>query len=356
MKVGVAIPSSANGWKVAQRAEALGFNSIWFWDSPLVCGDPFAAIAAAAVQTSTIRLGTGVYVPAFRSPVVTASGIATLNALAPGRINFCAGTGTTSVRTMDERPMKMEAFEEHMRVAFALLRGEAVDLQVEGRARNVQLIHQDTGLINIDDPIDLYIAAGGPKMRAMTARFGVGWVNTVGPYGPGVEEDAADMRRKWAEAGRNPEDLVCTNAVGGLLLREGEDFSSPRVRAASGPCAQCVVHVFADLEANLGQQLGFPIEESVREAIDDYKSLYKPHQDQGDGHLWIHRGHCMYIRPEEDHIVTPELIRDLSMTATIEDMDERIGVFRKAGIDEFIVTCTVGQEDCLDDWADYFAL
>lgn len=350
------MPSSANGWKVAQRAEALGFNSIWFWDSPLICGDPFAALAAAAIKTSKIRLGTAVYVPANRSPVVTASGFATLNGLAPGRISFAAGTGTTAVRTLDEPPMKMKDFAEHMRITMALLRDEDVDIEINGRSRNIRLVHPDTGLINIKDPIDIYIAAGGPKMRAMTARFGVGWMNAVGPYGPGVAQDTADMREKWAEAGRKPEDLVCINSVGGLLLRDGEDYNSPRVRAAIGPTSQCIVHFFADLELSQGQEVSFPIHDSVRKAVAAYKELYRPIHEQGKGYQWVYKGHCMFIRPEEEHILTPELIRDLSMTATREDMDEKIDVFRKAGIDELAITCTIGHEDCLDDWAVYFNL
>ena len=98
MKIGIGYPSCAESWKVAERAEALGFNSIWFWDSPIVCGDPFAALASSAVNTSKIRLGTGVYVPANRDPSVTASGFATINALAPGRVDLCAGTGNTARR------------------------------------------------------------------------------------------------------------------------------------------------------------------------------------------------------------------------------------------------------------------
>ena len=77
------MPFRPDTWKVAERAESLGFNSIWLWDSPLVCGDVFAALASAAVKTSKIRLATGVYVPANRDPSVTASGFATINALVP---------------------------------------------------------------------------------------------------------------------------------------------------------------------------------------------------------------------------------------------------------------------------------
>ena len=50
------------------------------------------------------------------------------------------------------------------------------------RPRKVHLIHQDAEFINIEDAINICITAGGPKLGAMVAGFGVGWVNTVGPY------------------------------------------------------------------------------------------------------------------------------------------------------------------------------
>jgi len=50
-------------------------------------------IAAAALKTSRIRLGTGVLVPSNRIAAVTANAFATLNGLAPGRIDFGIGVG-----------------------------------------------------------------------------------------------------------------------------------------------------------------------------------------------------------------------------------------------------------------------
>ena len=64
-------------------------------------------MGAAAMQTSRIRLGTGVLVPSNRIAPVAASGLATLNALAPGRIDFAVGTGFTGRRTMGLPAIKL---------------------------------------------------------------------------------------------------------------------------------------------------------------------------------------------------------------------------------------------------------
>jgi hypothetical protein len=58
--------------------------------------DPFVAMAAAAMKTTKINLGTGVLVPSNRIAPVTANCLASLNHLAPGRIH-CTSPGAKRV-------------------------------------------------------------------------------------------------------------------------------------------------------------------------------------------------------------------------------------------------------------------
>src|SRR5208283_4073361 len=90
--------ASSDSWKLAQRAEELGFTHAWFFDTQMITGDCFVAMAAAALKTSRIRLGTGVLVPSNRIAAVTANAFATLNGIAPGRIDFGIGTGFSARR------------------------------------------------------------------------------------------------------------------------------------------------------------------------------------------------------------------------------------------------------------------
>ncbi len=86
MEFGIAMPTDAASWKLAQRAEELGFATAWFYDTQMLSADCFVAMGAAAVKTTRIRLGTGVLIPSNRIAAVTANAFATLNRLAPGRI------------------------------------------------------------------------------------------------------------------------------------------------------------------------------------------------------------------------------------------------------------------------------
>ena len=45
MEFAIGIPTSAESWKVAQRAEELGFTHAWFYDTQMLVGDPFVAMA-----------------------------------------------------------------------------------------------------------------------------------------------------------------------------------------------------------------------------------------------------------------------------------------------------------------------
>src|SRR3984957_6167939 len=133
MDFGIGIATSSDAWKTALRTEELGFTHAWFYDTQMITADCFVAMGAAAIKTSTIRLGTGVLVPSNRLAAVTANALATLNGLAPGRIDFGIGTGFSARRAMGLGAMKLAEMEEYIRVVYALLRGEIVDTELEGK-------------------------------------------------------------------------------------------------------------------------------------------------------------------------------------------------------------------------------
>src|SRR3984957_1027314 len=151
MDFGIGVATSADSWKLVQRAEELGFTHAWFYDTQMITADCFVAMGAAAIKTKTIRLGTGVLVPSNRLAAVTANAFATLNGLAPGRIDFGVGTGFSARRAMGLGAMKLADMEEYIRVVYALLRGEIVETEIEGRKRKIQFLTPDANLFNRTD-------------------------------------------------------------------------------------------------------------------------------------------------------------------------------------------------------------
>src|ERR1700688_3299749 len=89
-------PEAAPLLALAERAERLGFDSIWVGDSLLARPrhDPLTLLSAVAARTRRAELGTAVLLPALRNPVVLAHGIATLDQISEGR--FILGVGIAS--------------------------------------------------------------------------------------------------------------------------------------------------------------------------------------------------------------------------------------------------------------------
>jgi probable F420-dependent oxidoreductase len=86
------------GVRVAEAAEAAGWDGVFIWDHlAFVWGppaaDPWIALAAIASGTSRVQIGTAVTPVARRRPHVLAHEVATLDALSGGRVIFGAGLG-----------------------------------------------------------------------------------------------------------------------------------------------------------------------------------------------------------------------------------------------------------------------
>src|SRR5205814_5184782 len=215
MRFAIAIPTDADSGRLVRRAEELGFSRAWFYDTQMLSADPFVAMAAAALKTTRIRLGTGVLIPSNRIAAVAANAFASLNKLAPGRIDLGIGTGFTRRRAMGLGAVRLADMEEYIRVVMALLRDETVEAEVEGKKRLIRLLNPELGLINTRDPIGLYVAASGPRARRLTAKLGAGWTNTTADVPGGIAALDA-MRAEWAAAGHEDGALEAFVATGGL--------------------------------------------------------------------------------------------------------------------------------------------
>jgi 5,10-methylenetetrahydromethanopterin reductase len=55
MDFGIGIATASDSWKLARRAEELGFSHAWFFDTQMITADCFVAMAAAAMKTSNTK-------------------------------------------------------------------------------------------------------------------------------------------------------------------------------------------------------------------------------------------------------------------------------------------------------------
>ena len=217
--------------ELAREAEARGLQSLWLpehthipvsrrtppptGDAELAeeyrrCLDPLVALAAAAVATEHLRLGTGILLAAQREPIVTAKAVATLDFLSGGRAALGVGFGWNEdelehhgVSMRDRRDVARErllamqslwADDEgsfhgrHVTIEPSWSWPKPVQRGADGRPR-VPIIHG---------------GAAGPKLFAHIAEYGDGWI-PIG--GAGLAESIPRLRGVVEQAGRDPDAL-----------------------------------------------------------------------------------------------------------------------------------------------------
>lgn len=351
MKMSVNLPTKANSWEVALRAEQLGYSRAWFYDTPLINAELFAAMALAAAKTSTIELYSGVMIPSNRIAPTAACGLATLNALAPGRIGFGVSTGFTGRRTMGMKPVTLARMETYIEDVQGLLAGEMIEWEQEGGAHKIRFLDPERGLINIADPIPLAISALGPKGRALVAKLGAQWI-TGNSYPEREKKELDAMVELWVESGRDRDDFVPILSLGGRVLDEGESIESDLVRAQAGSYASVVFHAaieaseFGDLQPG-----AFPF----MDALEQYREVYRRYEPADARYIRNHSGHMMFVRPDETHL-TGEIIKGIAMVGTKKEMVERLKGVKAAGYKQVQIHVPPGhEEDVLTRWAQVMA-
>src|SRR6478752_3261325 len=159
MLLSCALVTNVDSPELIAEAERLGYHRAWLYDSPAITSDVWVTLALAAERTSTIGLGPAVLVPSLRHPMTNAAAIATLEALAPGRVAVALGAGFTGRYVLGQKPMRWADVGEYVRVLKALLRGETAEW--DGAA--VKMLHPEG--FGADRPIEvpILIGADGPK-------------------------------------------------------------------------------------------------------------------------------------------------------------------------------------------------
>jgi len=244
--------------------------------------------------------------------------------------------------------VKLADMAEYIRVVQALWRGETVETEIEGRRRQIRFMSLELGLTNTQDPIPLYIAATGPRARALTAKLGAAWIDNVADAERGTAT-LQQMRGVWQEAGRTPDSLTAVAWIGGAVLDEGEPVDGPRGMALAAPCAAMLLHRAADA-ALAGYPAPVAMLPEFTAAVESYVACARTFEPAGAYYLANHRGHLMYVRPDERPFITADMIRKTSFIGTAPDLIRRVGALRDAGFAQVVFSIPPGQEHAIEDW------
>ncbi len=332
MDIGVCVASHVGDIGYVVRAEELGYTHAWLADSQMLWSDCYATLALAAHQTSHIKIGTGVAVSGTRPAPVNAAGIATINALAPGRTFFGVGAGNTARRVMGLPPQRIKEFEEYLQLLVPLLRGEEADMPSGQGTLPIRHIMPDKGFVNFSDPIPLYVSGFGPKSLALAGKYGDGAVLALASN-PAAMQSVWHMIQEGARAvGRELEDYYTTALTTMVVLDDGEAVDSDRVKAECGAMAMAAVHYQYDQYRNFGHQPP----NALAGIWEDYTRLLEEYPAERR-HQRIHAGHNCWVMAEEARFLTPEVLTASSMIGTRDQLIERIQGLAAAGLDQIMI-------------------
>lgn len=285
-------------------AEELGYRRAWCYDSPGLYPDVWMVLALAAGRTSRIGLGPAVLVPSLRHPMTNAAAVATLAALAPGRVAVAIGAGFTGRHVLGQRAMRWADVETYVTVLRALLRGE--EATWDGSV--IRMIHPP-GFV-ADRPVDVPVLVGadGPKGLDVARRLGEGVFSAGRP----VSGDGPSWRALLSF---------------GTVLDEGEDVASERVLAAAGHGVAVAYHALYE-RGGADAVDGLPGGAAWRAAVEAVPEATR--------HLAVHDGHLVHLT-DRDRAALAEgssLLPVVSFTGTAAALRERVAGLEAAGVTE----------------------
>jgi 5,10-methylenetetrahydromethanopterin reductase len=284
--------------QLAKLSEELGFSHVWIGDSHLIWREAYVNMAAAALNTDKVKLGTGVTNPLTRHPSVVASAYATLEELAPGRFVIGIGLGDSSVETMGMKPAKLGYFEQTIRQMRALLGGEEIQLE--------------TGKIHLKHPsknkIPIYIAASGPKMLELSGRIADGIIVLVG-----VADEYLRQAKEKIEAGANAAGRKLNDIHLVLWVPCAVSDTAPAKDAVKAHVARVVAHPQPYvLDAKEQEVL-----EEIRKTYDYYH-----HMDQEANHA---------------EVIPDWLVDKFAIAGTVAECRAQVDRLKKSGIQQIAI-------------------
>jgi alkanesulfonate monooxygenase SsuD/methylene tetrahydromethanopterin reductase-like flavin-dependent oxidoreductase (luciferase family) len=218
---GPGMPSWSEMRGFAETAEALGFDSLWVPDhllphldavgGPGAIHEAWSLVCALATSTSRVDIGTLVMATPFRNPALLAKMAVTADEISGGRLILGLGTGyfepefaAYGYPPVTDRPVAR--FEEALRIIVPLLRGETVTFG--GRFSEVR------DAVLLPPPgrrIPVLVAARGPRMLRLTARWADAW-NTAWFSAPDHRFAArmTEFDQALASEGRDPASIART--------------------------------------------------------------------------------------------------------------------------------------------------
>src|SRR4051795_3787499 len=206
MKLGLAVGywglglSSEDQLALVQAAEETGWDSVWAAEA--YGSDTATVLAWLAAQTSSIRLGSGIFQMPGRSPAMTAMTAATLDILSNGRMMLGIGSSGPQVaegwhsQRFGKQIQRTREYIGILRKALARERlefdGEGYELPLpDGPGKALKLM-----ISPVQDQMPIYLAAIGPNNTRLAGEVADGYMPFI--FAPERVADARELLEEGA--------------------------------------------------------------------------------------------------------------------------------------------------------------
>ena len=310
---------------LTRRAERLGFNHAYTFDSHVLWQEPFVIYSQMLAATEHMVVGPMVTNPGTRDWTVIASLFATLNDMFGERTVCGIGRGDSAMRVIGHRPCSLAVLSE----AMGVIKGLAEGREVTYNGRPLRIPWRGEGRLPV------WMAGYGPKALALCGRQADGFVlqladEDIAAWTIGAVRDAA------AEAGRDPDELTICVAAPAYV---GEDLAHQRdqVRWFGGMVGN---HV-ADLVARYGGD-GSGVPKALTDYIEGREGYdYSEHGRSGNTHT---------------EFVPDEIVDRFCLLGPPEAHIERLEALAELGVDQFAVYLMHDRpEETLEAYGDIIA-
>jgi len=311
MEISIGVVPGPDAVRLAQLAEDLGYARVWMYDSAALYEDIWINLANI-VQATTIDVGTAVLVPNLRHVMTTASAIATIERMAPGRLTCGFGTGLTARWVLGKPALTWATLRRYVEQLHTLLQGGVADVDGE----RTQMIHRPS--LAAARPIDtpLLVSALGPKGLGITKEL----------VDAGVAAGLMDVGGVEGDYGRH------VQMVSGTVLDPGESPGDPRAREAIGPWYVVSYHFMWTQyrDAVAGMPGGA-----------EWLAGIEAERPEAERHLAVHEGHVTEVTDRDRPLLEatpPEALGGAGWVGEADDIAARVKDAEAKGVHEVLYT------------------
>ena len=266
--------------EVGRFAEQAGFDSVWVHDHLVmpatirarypyndsgVAGfayrqdiyDPLAIMAALAVKTKRVRIGSSVLIIPYRNPVLLARMLATLDQLSDGRIILGLGVGWMAeefdaLGIGEYYAIRGSVTDEWIRICTTLW-GSAGPAAYDGR------FHSFNGLEPRPRPVQqpsvpLWVGGKGAVAARRVARYGSGY-QTISSTPEAIRHELELVRAELEARGREPSEITVSMLGPAIKIGAPRDETGATV---AGSKAEMIDQLAAYADAGLEHAIVLP--------------------------------------------------------------------------------------------------